>query len=262
MKNKTEPEGINDATRKCEGQIYAYELHNPNGMSLGVAPVNRSWMDDSDKRFAYRCLPLVMANTAGWLIKNPIKFSVWWKGGKKKDDLIVEFPDGRNDDRVVSHFGSGVLTFKLPYLFRTPKNINLWVKGPSNSPKDGIQALEGIVESDWSASTFTMNWILTRSNHLVSFDEGESICMVIPVTRGLAESLMPIQCPISTNPSLQTEFNLWQQKREKFLEMLNKQVPEVVRQGWEKDYFKGINPGGTAVLEHQTQMNLKDFKKQ
>ena len=46
-----------------------------------------------------------------------------------------------------SHFGEAVLTFSLPYLFRTPRGVNLWVKGPSNWIKDGIQPLEGIVET-------------------------------------------------------------------------------------------------------------------
>ena len=260
LQNKTTAK-TNIAQSSIE-KIYAYEIHNPNGMSLIVAPQNRLWMDNSDKRFAYRCLPLLMANTAGWLIKNPIKFSAWWKGGTKKEDLVVEFADGRNDDRVVSHFGSGVLTFKMPYLFRTPNNVNLWVKGPTNLPKDGIQALEGVVETDWAIATFTMNWIFTRPNHLVSFDENDPICMIIPVKRGLAEGLMAVQSPLSANQSLQTEFNLWQQKREKFLEMLSRQVPETVRQGWEKDYFKGVSSEGKTISGHQTHINLKNFQKE
>ena len=42
-----------------------------------------------------------------------------------------------------SHFGYGILTWTLPYLFRTPPDWNLLARGPSNLPKDGIQALEG-----------------------------------------------------------------------------------------------------------------------
>jgi uncharacterized protein DUF6065 len=175
--------------------------------------------------------------------------------------LLTEFPGGNSDGRVVSHFGSGVLTFALPYLFRTPKNINLWVKGPSNSPKDGIQALEGIVESDWSVATFTMNWKLTRPNHLVSFDEGEPICMVVPVARGLGEGLVPVQTPLVVNQKLEAEYKLWQRKRAQFLRMLSDHDPSTVRQGWEKDYFKGISPSGKAFSDHQSQVNLRHFKK-
>ena len=36
------------------------------------------------------------------------------------------------------------------------------VQGPINRPKDGIAALPGIIETDWSPYSFTMNWMFTR----------------------------------------------------------------------------------------------------
>ena len=57
--------------------------------------------------------------------------------------------------------------------------------------KDGIQALEGVIETDWATSTFTMNWKLTRQCEWVSFKKGEPFCMLVPVPRGLSEQLAP-----------------------------------------------------------------------
>jgi len=218
-------------------------------------------MDETDNGFAYRCLPLLIANRAGWFIPSPVKFSVWWKGGQNKEDLIIDVPETGSDGRIQSHFGSGVLTFRLPYLFRSSQGLNLWVKGPTNWPKDGIQALEGIVETDWAASTFTMNWKLTRPNHVVWFDKGEPICMIVPVPRGLLESVTPMQTPLETNQEIQREYNVWQQKRERFLSMLGNKEDEAVKQGWEKDYFKGVNGQGEKFCEHQMQIELKEFKR-
>jgi hypothetical protein len=218
-------------------------------------------MDESGDRFAYRCLPMLLANTAGWVITNPAKFYVSWNGGEKTHDLSIEFPKNA-DDRIVSHFGNGVLTFTLPYLFQTPKNINLWVKGPSNWPKDGIQALEGIVETDWATATFTMNWKLTRPNHIVSFAVGEPICMVIPISRGLAEGLNPVQTLIKDNPELQARHLCWAKQREQFLKLAAQGNPTVIKEQWQKDYFKGHAPSGEVFPEHQTQINLKPFSKQ
>src|SRR3546814_13729675 len=67
-----------------------------------------------------------------------------------------------SDLHVSTHFGSGIVTFSLGHLFRTSPGVNLWIKGPSNRPKDGASPLEGIIETDWSPYTFTMNWQLTR----------------------------------------------------------------------------------------------------
>ena len=58
---------------------------------------------------------------------------------------------------VISHFGSGVLTFHAGYLFRTPPGWAVWARGAPNTVKDGIVPLDGLVETDWLPFTFTMN---------------------------------------------------------------------------------------------------------
>jgi hypothetical protein len=49
-------------------QLVAYELHPGNGVELLPASRERSWMNSTRERFANRCLPLLMANQAGWLV--------------------------------------------------------------------------------------------------------------------------------------------------------------------------------------------------
>lgn len=238
---------------------YAYEIHEQRDMPIVTAPVERQWMDATGQHFAYRCLPLVIANQSGWLIQNPTGFTASWNGKSRKEDLAIEF-DRTADPRIKSHFGHGVLTISLPYLFRTPHGINLWVKGPSNWIKDGAQALEGVVESDWSPATFTMNWKLTRPGHLVRFDRGEPICMIVPVARGLAETLVPRREPLRSNPELEQAYRAWDEQRRQFLESLSDREPETVRRGWEKDYFQGHSPEGPRFEEHQTRLHLKEFE--
>ncbi len=51
-------------------------------------------------------------------------------------------------------------------------------------PKDGIYPLEGIVETDWSESNFTMNWIITRPNRMIVFEKDKPLVMLTPVARG------------------------------------------------------------------------------
>ena len=63
---------------------------------------------------------------------------------------------------------------------------------PTMPNRSWAQPLEGIVETDWLPATFTMNWRLTRPNYPVHFEAGDPICMVVPVPRGLAESLVPV----------------------------------------------------------------------
>jgi Family of unknown function (DUF6065) len=54
---------------RCDGFV-AYELHPGHGVELVPASRERSWMNSTRKRCANRCLPLLMANQAGWLVVN------------------------------------------------------------------------------------------------------------------------------------------------------------------------------------------------
>ncbi len=268
-------------------RLIAFQISraDPQDMPLAAAPPDRAWMDQTDG-FAYHCLPLTMANQAGWLIPSPAGFSVWWDGGSARANVHITFdpppgvpardafgplvisaaapvtaPAEDRDARIVSNFGSGTVTFSLPYLFRTPRGINLWVKGPTNSIKDGIQPLEGIVETDWLPFTFTMNWRLTRTHHEVHFDRGEPICMIIPVPRGLAESLVPVYLPLDSNQELCHDFHEWDRSRRAHNARRPEAVKrsEAVQRAWQRDYHKGLTPSGRRVQEHQTKITLREF---
>lgn len=255
--------------------IHAFQVSDTANMRITCGTPQREWMNATGERFAYRCLPMVMANQAGWMIANPIDFTVTWNGGGRCEDLSISFGDVQpinqfafqisasptqnpSDDRIKSHFGSGIVTFSIPYLFRTPPEVNLWVKGPSNYVKDGACPLEGIVETDWSAATFTMNWKLTRPGLIVEFKRGEPICMIVPVQRGLAEGLTAHQSDITTNPKLESEYKTWNHRRGHFNEALA-QNRSPNKSGWEKDYFQGRGPSGDYFEAHQTQIGLKEF---
>ena len=141
---------------------------------------------------SYRCLPLNIANAHGWFILNPAAFFAQWDGGDLLDSISLQPLEGKNRDlTAISHFGHGVLTFHINGLFRTEPGFDLFVTGPFNMLKDGIQPLTGVVETDWSPFTFTMNWRFTRKTTRVTFERDEPICMIFPVARGAIESVEP-----------------------------------------------------------------------
>lgn len=239
--------------------LIAYELYPKCRVPIIPATTEREWMDQSGGRFAYRCLPLNIANQNGWLLLNRTEFEAYWYGGQFKHDIEVRYL-GNPDNHAYSHFGEGVITFAIPYVFRTPPGVNLWVKGPTNFVKDGIQALEGVVETDWSPATFTMNWKFTRPNEWIRFKKDEPICMIVPVPRGLTESFVPKKVSIHSDSVLQADYEKWNRERLQFLDGLQRRVPEIVTRSWQKDYFQGKTPHGeTATDEHQTVLKVKPF---
>ena len=241
-----------------EPKLIAYRVSPWPPMRLVPAPSSRDWMDATPNRFANRCLPLRIANQAGWLVLNSHPLRVTWDGGNNHSSIEIEPLEGEAS-YASSHFGSGILTFSLPFLFRTPPGYNLHVGGPVNWPKDGAYPLQGIIETDWSVSTFTMNWKITRANLPIIFEAGEPICIVTPQRRGELESFRPEIREIDEDPELASAYRRWADGRAAFNRDLETPESEATKMGWQKDYVRGTLPGGPRVKEHQTKLNLKNF---
>ncbi len=233
--------------------LIAYPI-SPLEMPLMVAPAGRDWMAATPAHFAKRCLPLLIANRAGWLLISMHKFTATWGGEQSPASLTVQHLSGAPPYSAHSHFGSGILTFTIPFLFRTPPGINLLVRGPANMPKDGIAPLEGIVETDWAEATFTMNWKMTRPNHLVTFERGEPVGMIVPQRRGDLERFDPVIRDIATDAALMNAYVRWMESREAHNKGMQDPSSEAYQRGWEKTYFQG-----KGAPDHQQKIVLRDF---
>lgn len=225
------------------------------------APLERAWMDASDQRFAYRCLPLNIANCYGWELRCPAPFKAIWDGEASKDAIKVEAADAAHPP-AISHFGGGVLTFQLHCLIRTEPGFDLMVTGPINRPKDAIAPLSGVIETDWAPYTFTMNWIFTQPEIEVEFEKGEPICQFFPVRRGEIEAIEPEFRSISSDPDLEARFKVWRDGRRSFNADLKVDGSQARAERWQKQYYRGSGPDLTAEgpPDHRTRLRLKKFR--
>jgi hypothetical protein len=243
-------------------ELIAYRVTPWPDMKLIRAPRARDWMDSSQQHVANRCLPLLIANQSGWWVLNNQPIRATWTGGWDRSCVRIECLDGAEKCSAAGHFGEGVLTFILPFLFRTSPGFNLHVRGPANLQKDGIAPLEGIVETDWSVATFTMNWRFTRPHHPVVFEKDEPICMVVPQPRGLLEKFTPVIRDIRSEPLLEAAYANWHKDRTRFLNHLKTTIPKAMKDTWQKHYFRGVHLSGAEAPEHQVKLELRDFTEQ
>jgi len=226
------------------------------------APVQREWMESSHERFAYRCLPLNIANAHGWEILCPAGFKASWNGKPKGDDVSV-YPQSGTEPPALGHFGHGILTFHISCVFRTSPGYDLLVQGPINRPKDAIAPLTGIIETDWAPYTFTMNWMFTRPGTVVAFEKGEPFCHLFPVKRGELEDYKPKIARISADPELERQMQAWDRSRALFLIDLKKSGSVAQEEKWQRLYYQGLDADGNEVktADHRTRLRLKGFKK-
>jgi hypothetical protein len=233
-------------------KLVGWEIQANSGMRVEPASQKRAWMEEQN-RFGYRCLPMVVANQHGWVVTNARTFTATWNGGQAPSDVQLEGePMG-----VQSHFGQGIITWSIPWLFRTPRGWNLVTRGVPNLPKDGATSLEGLVETDWAVATFTHNWMLTRPGHPVTFAQDEPIAFIYPTRRGDLQRFTPELVSFADAPAtVQHQYRGWDQSRQRF------NADPARGDRWERHYYQGKGPAGGRPVKgqrHETKIVLAPF---
>lgn len=239
-------------------ELTAYRVRQEEDWTVVPAYVQREWMPQTLMKAALRCLPLAMANQAGWFITSPATFRAQWTSRSKDiESLSIKFAskaDERYKKVIKSNFGSGIITFVLPFLFRTSPGIGMLVRGPCNWPRADVVALEGLVETDWSPYPFTMNWKITRPKVDVAFKKGDPICMITPYPMALLEEMKPRIRPIQTDHELNANYVQAAERRH------DATVRGDTWEGkYELTYTRGFRPDGKKAEEHRTNLKLAEF---
>ncbi len=239
-------------------QLICFEL-SPGRVELRPAPRRRQWMDETPRAFAYHCLPIVSANQHGWEMLCPFDFAVSWTGGAALTDVQIEANGATPQNFVESHFGSGIVTFNPLLILRTAPGFNLWVSGPVNAFKDGIQPVSASIEADWMPFTFSMNWKMTRPAAPIHFAKGEPFCSFFPVTRGVVAACEPELRPAESDPALLENYR-WGLARRDLDDLLAERERETY-QGWYLDGEMPKRAAGTAPDDHETNIVARPFSR-
>jgi hypothetical protein len=241
-----------------EFACYPLEADPP---AIEPARAGRAWMDATDQRYAYRCLPLSIANASGWEILAPVAFEATWGGSDARDAIVVRSreDEGRARRLASSHFGHGILTLHTGYLFRTSPGWALWARGSPNAAKRNLAPLEGVVETEWLEFPFTMNWRFTRAGS-VGFEKGEPFCFVTPIAHAVLDRIQPRVRSLDSEPELKAAYEARATGRSAFNAGLAAHDPEAVARGWQRHYMRGEDAAGRRADFHLTKRRVKPFK--
>jgi hypothetical protein len=156
---------------------------------------------------------------------------------------------------VVTHFAFSIIMFHLvPLSHRT--RWNLVATGPTNLSKDGVAPLTGVIETDWLPYPFTMNWQMTRPGR-VRFQKDEPICMVFPIAANAVTDTEPVIYDLADDPDLQAQALAWKDRRDDFMQRFNAGDQATRKAGWQRDYFLGRRPDGSAPdAQHVNKLRL------
>ena len=208
----------------------------------------RDWMDVTPSRFAYRCLPVTIANQTGLWVKNPVGFTATWRGSERPGSIDFQFEESAEiwTRWISNEFGAGIITWNSPFLFRTkPAGSRLLVFGPANSFKNNVHPLTAILESDWMTMSFTMNWKIMRPGDPVRFEAGEPLFQTIPLLNNPCadiEDALVTYKKLDDDPDLSRSYREWDQSRKRFREQ--SKAGELKPDEWQRDYFLGRDAAG------------------
>ena len=228
----------------------------PKPPALVPARSERAWMDASPERFAYRCIPLSIANASGWELLMPFAIEAAWFGGNGVDRVQVNAADPRAKHMAASHFGNGVLTFHTGWMFKTPPGWAVWTRGIPNAGKEGIVALDGLVETDWLPFPFTVNWRFLRPG-VVRFEEGEPFAFLTLAPHALLDAVQPRIRSLDSDPELKAAFTGWDASRADFARRLKAREAQAVAQKWQRTYVRGQGGGGEGPMYHLSKRRMK-----
>jgi hypothetical protein len=131
--------------------------------------------------------------------------------------------------------------------------------GPPNHIKDGIQALAGLVETDWLPFPFTMNWLFTRPG-TVRFEKGEPFCFIMLMQDKVMDNVQPVIRSMNSNTDLRRQYDVWAEKRTEFNNLIFKRDPEATKEAWQRFYFKGEYPEEVAAEAPSHHVNKRRLK--
>jgi hypothetical protein len=198
--------------------IEARYFDNKNKLFKIVNPkVKRNWMDETNNN-AYRCTPLNVANTCGWYVLCPMDFTAEWNGGPLESDLVVTIinpPESTDEDShriTATNFGHGILSLVPDFIIKTPPGVSTYVRGIPNLIANGIQPLDGVVETDWLPFTFTYNFKFIKPGK-IKFEKDQPLFSFFPVPRGYSQEFEAVVSNIEDYPEFKKEYDKYTNHR-------------------------------------------------
>jgi hypothetical protein len=211
--------------------------------------VKREWFNSH----FYYCLPLMIGNQYGFVIRSMRDFEVTWDGSSNTDkDLTINFLNEDNADKqtIQGGFSSGVLTIQNHFSLKTPLGVNLMTIQPPNMFIPACVALTGVIETDQIRRDFTFNIKITLPNHKVTVKKGDPLGAFIPIPRYYVDNF---EIDLVTNLfDKELQLNETAEAAELSRQRSTEDLEKPHKAG--RKYFNGIHAYGDQYEDHQKKL--------
>ncbi|MBK9710390.1 MAG: sulfotransferase family 2 domain-containing protein [Kouleothrix sp.] len=166
--------------------------------ALRPAAADQAWLKQHSA--AAGQLALSTAGGIGWELRCPYACEATWNGGPAPEDIAIRIdaPASSTPPFVQSQLGGGLLSFYPGCQIQAEGPNSLWVRGPINRPKDGLSALEQIVDTTLLPAAIAVTWQCTRPNQTVRFERGEPFAVLLPYPQHYADKFETQMVPFES----------------------------------------------------------------
>jgi len=201
----------------------------------------------------YYCLPLLIGNQHGFVIKSTRDFEITWDGSNDKiKDLNINFLN--NDNYQMQNFNdgfsTGILTIQNHFALKTPPGINLMTIQPPNMFIPGTVAMTGVIETDQIRRDFTFNLKVTIPNMTIRINKGDPLGAFIPVPRYFVDNFT------IEHASEYFDENILQNEHNDLQELSRQRATDDREKPHEsgRKYFNGEHAFGQPYSDHQKRL--------
>jgi len=213
---------------------------------------------DSDPRetlgqHAVHCLPVVIGNQYGFVLKSMVGWSAKWNGGAEASDTKIQIEDAAAKEGlqiIASHFGNGIITVQNRFSFRTAPGVNMMVLDPPNYFMDNLSNLFGVIETDNLRRDFTFNLKIVKPGRRVRVKKGDIISGLIPIPRYFVDDFS-----IGRGSDYFTQETLADENRQTFKFAKLRSEDDINKpQAVGKLYWRGLDADENEFDDHQRKL--------
>ena len=167
---------------------------DPKNIGLFLKNLNIDHKRDWFTSHFYKCLPLAIGNTQGFVFSLPYSIDVLWNGNNDPKDLSIQIHEDFEPYKNInfihpsSEFGHGIMTIHFPVILKTPPEINLITIAPPNFPLCGLSPMTGVIESDNLRFSFTLNIKIDLPNVKIQIPANYPLIGLLPIPRYFCDS--------------------------------------------------------------------------
>lgn len=142
--------------------------------------IKRDWMDKTDNKHAYQCMPVSLANTLGWAISFPEDISFIWDGISDTSDTHVKIIKGHKYCSTAR--ANGTISFNTYLTVKTDENITTLIMPVPNQFNENAQCFTTLITTSFYKSMIPIAWKILKPNVEIKIPAGYPVAVILPIS--------------------------------------------------------------------------------